>query len=63
MKWTLRNQRAEKWLNSGDFQVVGSLICTLAYIYSFFYLKNKEFYKVRKYKKKFESTTRDLIQL
>ena len=28
IKWALRNQRAEKWLNNGDFQVVGSLFST-----------------------------------
>ena len=26
MKWGLRNQKAEKWLNNGYFQDVGSLL-------------------------------------
>ena len=49
MKWGLRNQRAEKGLNNGDFQVVLflSFMQTTLYI-SFFYSNNMEkFYKIQ----------------
>ena len=49
MKWGLRNQRVEKWLNIGDFKLfVLSYMHTTLY-FSFFYSNNMEkFYRVRR---------------
>ena len=66
MKWALRNQRAEKWLNNSEFQVVRFLLYAhYPILFILLFDHYGDFQQSAKIQtlRMFESTTMDLTQL